>query len=176
MPDQTTVAVRVAESTKEDWESAAESPEYDSLSHLIRLAVQKEITGDHASESAEASSERSEPGDTAEILSEVQSMRGEIESMEREINALKREQGPQYDLDNVLLEVLPVHPDGTGEEIESGNVDINEVGMPPATLADRIGGDRDEVSGALGRLWKNHRHVRSKSNDENIPYYWRVEQ
>lgn len=173
---QTTVALRVPESKKEEWEQiVSESPEYDSVSHLIRLAVQKEITGES---DRRESATNDDTGDTSEVLSELQRLQGGFERIEREIDALKREQEPQYDLDKILLEVLPEQPDGTRDDAMSDSgPEPGDVGMPPQEVADRIGGDLDEISGALGRLVKNLKSVQSVTDREtNVPYYWVIEQ
>jgi Arc/MetJ-type ribon-helix-helix transcriptional regulator len=154
MGETTTVAFRIDESIKKEWEEAVESPEYNSLSHLIRLSVQKEISDTNSG------AKNTESGEEAngEIIDSLNKLEREIDSIQNEVSALSREDEAEtlYDLEQVLLEILP-EVDPT-EHIGS----LHEVDIDPAypsELAGRIGSEEEEVTNALNRLAENTSQV-----------------
>ncbi|MDL0137669.1 hypothetical protein PNP85_13975 [Halobacterium salinarum] len=168
MAEKTTVAFRIDESTKEEWEKAAKDPAYQSLSHLIRLSVQREIAGEEsAPRTAEADTAQTDNSEVLESLSRIEKVTEEIE---KEVKATAREQRAEelYDLEQVLLEVLPTAPETYQpgpKEPEPGSV-----GRKPRDIAGRIGADTSDVSDALEDLANKIGQVRSAQS-----YYWRAE-
>lgn len=175
MAEKTTVAFRVDESVKQEWEDAADSPEYDSLSHLIRLSVQKEIAD------TETAHTEPQPGVTvaedSEVLQSLNRIERVVEDVQDEVEAVGRESraGELYDLEQVLLEVLPTAPESyhPGER-ESAN--IEDANATPHDIAGKIGADTSDVSDALERLEENTAQVRDATRqDTDETYYWRIE-
>jgi antitoxin component of RelBE/YafQ-DinJ toxin-antitoxin module len=166
MAEKTTVAFRVDETVKSEWEDAAESPEYDSLSHLIRLSVQKEIT------ETETKRPQEDPGSglNSEALQSLNRVERVVEEIEDEVKAVARESRAEelYDLEQVLLEVLPTAPESYFPN--PGEADPEEVGQKPREVAARIGADTSDVSDALESLDDKTGQVRSHRS-----YYWRAE-
>ena len=169
MAEKTTVAFRIDESRKSEWESAAEGPEYDSLSHLIRLAVEREIA-----ESGTAS--RNAPADTEgisdqEVLESLNRIERATEDIQEEVKAVGREEqaGRYYDLEQVLLEILPTAPSSYVPSSPE-DPDPTEVGQKPRDVAGRIGADTSDVEDALDSLDEKVGQVQSRSG-----YYWRNE-
>ena len=174
MAEKTTVAFRVDESVKEEWEQAAEGPEYDSLSHLIRLAVQREITD---TESAETDAQASVEAD-GEVLESLTRLERTVEDIYDEMGAVGRESQAEelYDLEQVLLEILPVNDVTVQFLKEQDPTDIDIDTLTPEEAAARIGADKEDVSDALNRLSDNTGQVhRSEIPFDDQTGYWRIE-
>jgi antitoxin component of RelBE/YafQ-DinJ toxin-antitoxin module len=170
MAEKTTVAFRIDESVKEEWEDAAERPEYDSLSHLIRLSVQREITDtETAPRTAQADTGTAGDSEMLQSLNRLEKVTGEIQE---EIEAFNREQESEemYNLKQVLLEVLPTTP-GSYSPGAPDDPEPSDVGEKPRNVAGRIGADTSDVSDALGDLASEIGMVRSLNG-----YYWKMEE
>jgi len=174
MGEKTTVAFRVDESVKKDWEEAAEDPEYDSLSHLIRLSVQKEITDTVGHTGPQTAPEETGNGEVLQYLNRIERV---TEDVQDEVKALGRESRAEelYDLEQVLLELLPETPESYHPQ-EDEQSPIEDANPTPHDIAGRIGADTSDVSDALERLANNTGQVRSvASNASGDTYYWSVE-
>lgn len=174
MAENTTVAFRVDKSIKNEWEEAADGPEYDSLSHLIRLSVQKEITNTQTAETeAQAGVERG-----GEILESLTRLEKSVEEIQEEVDVVSREKqaGELYDLKQVLLEVIPTVPE-TIDPFSHPEPEESESAIPTARdIAGRIGADTSDVAEALEQLEQNMGQIESIEDrvSEEI-YYWREE-
>jgi hypothetical protein len=171
MSEKTTVAFRVDESVKQEWEEAAEDPEYDSLSHLIRLAVQREITDTVATET----DVRAGLGNDGEILGSLNRLEKTVQEIHEEIGAVSRETESEelYDLEQVLIEILPSYD---VEEPDSELIRPKVDGLTPEKAASRIGAEEEVVSQALNRLYDNLGQIRRTDwESDDQPEYWRVE-
>ncbi|MDL0134864.1 hypothetical protein [Halobacterium salinarum] len=169
MAEKTTVAFRIDESVKEEWENAAEGPEYDSLSHLIRLSVQREITDtETAPRTAQADTGTAENSEMLQSLNRLEKVTGEIQE---EVEAFSREQESEemYNLRQVLLEVLPTAPGTYVPDAKEPNVET--VGQKPREVAGRIGADTSDVSDTLEDMATGLGMVRSSNG-----YYWKAEE
>lgn len=168
MAEKTTVAFRIDESVKEEWEDAAEGPEYDSLSHLIRLSVQREITDtESAPRTAQADTETEKD---SEVLDSLTRLERTVEDIQDEVKAVSREKESEelYSMEQVLLEVLPTAPETYAPGPQEPKPE--SVGQKPREVAARIGADTSDVSETLERLSNRTGQVRSSNG-----YYWRVE-
>lgn len=167
MPEKTTVAFRVDPDVKTEWEEAAESHEYDSLSHLIRLAVQREITDVSPRQGTQESSVEED----SEVIQSLTRIERTVESLQDEVETVSREARASelYDLEQVLLEVLPTAPDGYNPA-GPNDPSPEQVGQTPRTLAERLGADTSDVADAAGRLAENTAQVREAGGN-----FWRVE-
>lgn len=171
MGETTTVAFRIDESIKKEWEEASENPEYNSLSHLIRLSVQKEISDTNSVQEDNQDSVETE----GEIIGSLNKLEREIGSIQNELSALSREDEAEslYDLEQVLLEILPeidvTESIGSGKGIETDPAH-------PSELAGRIGANEEDVTNALNHLTENTSQVRRTDVAFNQEAgYWRVE-
>ncbi|MFC7071529.1 hypothetical protein ACFQJ7_16600 [Halovenus rubra] len=171
MAEKTTVAFRIDESVKEEWEDAAEGPEYDSLSHLIRLSVQREIT-DTGTAPRTAKADTGTVEDS-EVLDSLTRLERTVEDIQDEMKAVSRESRSEelYNLEQVLLEVLPSHKTNLedlenpiGSDIESAT---------PEEIAARIDANEQDVSDALNRLSDNTAQVKELGTafDDQNSYY-----
>lgn len=176
MSEKTTVAFRISESVKQEWEEAAKSnEEYNSVSHLIRLAVQRELQG-----STESQTPTEAPTDP-EVLKSLRELEASVESIQDEVEVLSRESKADelYSIEQVLLEVLP----GVSQDEDpyaNPHLPTSEAveGYPTAhDIAGRIGADTSVVKDTLERLTENTSTVRTISpQDEGDELYcWKVE-
>lgn len=175
MTEKTTVAFRVDPAVKEKWEEASESPEYDSLSHLIRLSVQKEITSDETESSGSQTADSS--GFDSETIQSVTRIERVVSDIQKEVDALSQEKQSEelFDLKQVLLELLPIAPE-TYQPLKSEDSEIREAKSSPQKIADRIGADVESVRDALTQLEENTAQVRSAMHKPSgNTYYWRIE-
>ena len=172
MGEKTTVAFRVDESVKQEWEDAADGAEYDSLSHLIRLSVQKEITD---TETAQTDAPAGVEADS-EVLESLNRLEKTVEEIHDEMGAVSREKqaGKLYDLEQVLLEVLPTYDPNLQDLQNPTESDIETV--TPEEVAARIDADEQDVSDALNRLADNTGQVhRTQTAFDDQPAYVGVE-
>jgi len=175
MAEKTTVAFRIAEDIKQEWDDAAEGPEYNNLSHLIRLSVQEEITGTETAETDAQAGVNLERD--SEVLDSLTRLERTVEDIQDEMKAVSRESRSEelYSLEQVLLELLPTASEDLSiteiepEAIESG-------ATTPRDMAARIGADTSDVADALERLADNTGQVRSVENRKTgDTYYWGIE-
>lgn len=161
MAEKTTVAFRVDESVKSEWEDAAEGAEYDSLSHLIRLSVQKEIADTETAET-DAQAGVSLTGDS-EVLDSLTRLERTVEDIQDEMKAVSRESRSEelYNLEQVLLEILPTYDPDIQDLQNPTKIDIEAVTSEEA--AARIDADEQDVSDALNRLSNNTGQVKELS-------------
>jgi hypothetical protein len=161
MAEKTTVAFRVDESVKQEWEDAAEGPEYDSLSHLIRLSVQKEIIDTETGET-DAQAGVSLAGDS-EVLDSLTRLERTVEDIQDEMQAVSRESRSEelYNLEQVLLEILPTYDPDIQDLQNPTEIDIETV--TSEEVAARIDADEQDVSDALNRLSNNTGQVKELS-------------
>lgn len=174
MGKKTTVAFRIDEDVKSEWEEAAEAPEYESLSHLIRLSVQREI----ASEGRQTAREGGQSKASGEVLQHLNRLEGAVDEIHDELEALGREDRAEelYDLEQVLLEILPT-ASATLEPTTDLEADtLKAEAATPGELSARIGARTGDVADALERLTDTTAQVRDathRNTDET--YYWRAE-
>ncbi|WP_436935932.1 hypothetical protein [Halovenus marina] len=158
MEETTTVAFRVDASVKEEWEEAAEGPEYDSLSHLIRLSVQREITdAERADNPPQAENNLDSNG---EVMKSITRIERSMERLSDEVEAIGRENRDEelYDLEQVLLEILPEYNPSKHDLENPIEADIEALTAEEA--AAKIGADEEKVSNALLRLSENTGQVK----------------
>ena len=91
MGDKTVKTVKVSEDAASDWEDyVEENPEVDSVSHLIRLAVQKEISGEYDLEQrVEVSQSNEENAASGEVLTRLRKLQTGISDIEERMAALE---------------------------------------------------------------------------------------
>jgi DNA-binding MarR family transcriptional regulator len=165
MADRKRVNLTVSPAQKEKWDTAvSESPEYSSLSGLIRTAVAHELsegsgedTGEVSSRTAGANTEALEKvTDTlTRMESTLNSLEERVGNLEQEVNATEK-----TNLKNEIFKVLP----------HSGSISSVEV-------AKRINRDEKEVINTLSRLAEQTGMVERAGSpvDDGPAYYRRVD-
>jgi len=176
MAQKTTVAFRVDKTVKQEWEEAAEGAEYDSLSHLIRLAVQREIAD---TETAHTDAQTDvEISANSEVLQSLNRIERAVTDVQDEVEAIGRESraGELYELEQVLLEFLPTASKELDPTTELEPEEFEAGAETARSLAGKLGADTSDVVDALERLAENMGQVRCATNRETEEtYYWRVE-
>ncbi|SDX75122.1 hypothetical protein [Halopenitus persicus] len=165
MAERKRVNLTVSPAQKEKWDDAvAESPEYSSLSGLIRTAVTHELSDENGGDAGEVSSRTAEANTEAldkvtdtltRLESSINNLDERIGSLEKEVNASEK-----TNLKNEIFKVLP----------HSGSISSVEV-------AERINRDEKEVINTLSKLADKTgmvERVGSPIND-GPTYYKRVE-
>lgn len=110
---QTQINLRVDEDTKQEWDEAVEThPEATSLSHLIRLSVNREISGSH--DSAEPTEV-----DLTPVIREMDDVKHALSDLTDRIDGLEVMADQSDELQEATLEVLRLLPGGTSEEIRN---------------------------------------------------------
>lgn len=110
MGDTKTVAFRISEEKHSDWSDYAdESPEYDSLSHLIRRAVAREIANDGQPVGGETGASSQQMG---ELIDTVEKLQGQLSGVEEAVtdatDAVHASSGVDEQLPIDVFEALPV--------------------------------------------------------------------
>jgi hypothetical protein len=170
MADTTVVSVKIPRDTKQTWEEyAEENPDVDSVSHLIRLSVMKEM---NASDEPETGSSVEQAEASAEVLESLKRIQNSISEVDDRLTAIEKEskaEGPGFDVQNTVFEVLPelaMPPSLPPEDIDGeGAVSSSEV-------AESVGLPEEDVSKALIRLHENMSQVvRAKGTDGELLYW-----
>jgi hypothetical protein len=85
MGEKTQLNIRIDEAKKKDWcEYAEESTEYTSLSHLMRLAVEREMAGTHSPDAGQ-----NDEVDLAPLLSRIEELDDTVSTMAAQMDALE---------------------------------------------------------------------------------------
>jgi len=94
--DKTVKTVKVSEDAASDWEDYVdENPEVDSVSHLIRLAVQKEISGEYDLEQrVEVSQSNENDAANGEVLTRLRKLQTGISDIEERMQLSKTPKTP----------------------------------------------------------------------------------
>lgn len=167
------IGVRVTDAQKDRWKQAAEdSSEYDSLTHLIQLAVSKELADDAEVHPVEVSADAPMSGDT---LREIQGTTERVEDGMTDVKARLRsleervgETGADISLKSAVRETLPEPP-----ELEPGTPDNPSVyGLTAEQVAARLDGDTDDVQEALTSLSKESSEVTGRTGGEPVETYY----
>lgn len=164
MGSKTTKTVKVPESQAREWDQyVEETPEVDSVSHLIRLSVQKEISGDYSIERRHTEGDESTGvGVSGEVLTSLRKIETAIDDVEERITALEGVQSAEagYDLQRAAYTVLSAAPDSAivpgGEGGEEGYVyedaDFEEWADTPESVANQLGADIEDIADTLEDL------------------------
>ncbi|MFD1564856.1 hypothetical protein ACFR99_15055 [Haloarchaeobius amylolyticus] len=165
------VNIRVSEDQKDRWESyVGDSPEYDTLTDLIRTSVEREIATEGQSLSVDTSAGSDER--IGEVLTAVEKMAHRVNELEATITdatLAMHEATTDSDLSSEVYNELPI-----GEERA----------ITATELADKIDAEPENVSVTLSRLEHNTNAVKridttEKPHPEAAPqvsetYWYRV--
>lgn len=152
------INIRVDEDRKERWKEAAEeAPEYDGLTHLIRLAVEKELTEDESPDTttSPATVETASNDMLREVKGNTERIEDGITDVKARLSQIESRVGGQaeFSLRAAIRETLPVPESGP-------NAKPAEDGLTEKEIAARLNADRDDVTEALDAL-ENEGEVRS---------------
>ncbi|WP_254272426.1 hypothetical protein [Haloarcula marina] len=181
MSDKKVKTVKVPEARAEEWEEYAdETPEVDSVSHLIRLSVQKEISGKYDVEQRRAPDENA--GMSGEVLTHLQKIQTSIEDVEGRLSALEEVESEEagYDLKKAVFEVLPPTPDEavtatTEPEIPASapNFPEDTEAMTAQEVAQKLGAEVNDVQDTLKDLAENTGQVFRSDTNHDGRHYWK---
>lgn len=171
MVAKTTRTVKVPESTSEEWEEyAEENPEVDSISHLIRLSVAKEMGGKYDIGRRRQSGESDvREGVSGEILTTLRSIETAIGDIEERLETLEEVESAEanYDLQRAIFSQLPTKP----ELAKSGTLERHEWAPTAEEIAQKLGAEETDVEEALEQLAETTGQVRHDGT-----HYWRKEE
>lgn len=181
MPSTTTKTVKVSSDTAEDWEGyVEENAHVDSLSHLIRLSVQREINGAYEEQRAsgeQTNGQTSFDGEAKTLLRQMNTTLGEVEERLSSLEETK-EADAGYSLKKAVWELLPPEPEqaidgeippvyGDGKPFDS--VDV----VTPRELATRLGADVGDVQEVLDELVETTAQVHRNDENHDGNHYWK---
>lgn len=136
------INIRVDEERKERWKKAAEeSPEYDGLSHLIRLAVEQELAegGDSGStEDGQASLDEESTDLLREVKGTTDRVEGGVEDVKARLQRVEErvgQSGADLSFEAAVRETVP-----------------EDTGLTAAQIAGRLNARESEVAKALESL------------------------
>jgi len=141
MGEKKQLNIRIGEEKKEEWcEYAEESAEYTSLSHLMRLAVEREIAGIHSPEPGQEGDV-----DLSPVVSRIEELDDTVSTMAAQMDALETGQfADSAEIDEMadrLYDVIPRREVGERETVVSAARDFVEdaeywIDKKDASLAD----------------------------------------
>ncbi|QPV61221.1 hypothetical protein I7X12_10590 [Halosimplex litoreum] len=180
MGEKTTKTVKVSASTAEEWdEYVEENAEVDSVSHLIRLSVQKEISGEYDIEQRRES--RSVEGSEAtegEVLTQLRKVNTAIGDVEERLSALEETEKAEagFDLKKAIhsnLEVVAWTDKERGNWDES-DLEFHDSVHSAQDVAESIGADTADVRSKMEKMAKESGIVEIAEMDSGRVYAWRA--
>ena len=173
MGKKTTKTVKVDRSKASEWEDyIAESPEVDSVSHLIRLAVQKEISG--AYDKPRSRSDDESQADNGEILTHLRKIETAIDDVETRVSAIEGVKSAEanYDIQKATFNTLPEPPEG--KAIDTAQERPPDFAITTEEIARQLGAEEADIQDALDHLQETTGQIRRVTGGpENTTYYWR---
>lgn len=176
MGKKTTKTVKVPESKAEKWDTyVEENPEVDSVSHLIRLSVQKEIGGEYDIEQRRADTDSSSTD--GEVLTKLQQIQTGLGDLEQRLTALEETTASEssYDLQKAIYAVLneSLAPKNLPEE-DLEHETHDEV-LSSRDLAQKLNADIGNVEDTLRRMDDEIGHVIVSEGESGRLYAWKQE-
>lgn len=143
------VGARIPPAQKERWKRHQKKSDYDTMTKWLKMIVESHIEG-HSTAEDVASSE-----DVARVLDELDALRGDVSGLESSLDDVEQaEREATYDIDRVLLELLP-----------------QDEGITPEEMASRIGADFRLVESRLEELQDSTTGVLGTIDDSGAPLY-----
>lgn len=173
---RTQVNVRLRDGQKQRWNEHAEESRYDdSLSDLVKRAVENQIDRDNETAN-DSVTEAPEAAVSGEVLDQLQDLQNIMQDLEAEVSqavdAVHAQEGPDPDLQPIVLENLP------GNEEEA---------VTAAELAHILGEQPSTIRFALENIARNTNIIEHKRPTEVVetehgtaateedPIWWRTE-
>ena len=159
MAERTQINFQVTDDVKERWDAAVEErADYDSLSHLLRVAVEHELAGGGGGSGGPAAAVDGAVGDRLdELLDESRETNRRLDRIQSDLapvlDAVETSETADFaDLMNRIFQELP-RGRGRAEVLAASmDHDRDEPTGNPAELADRLGVAEREVSKAVQQL------------------------
>lgn|GEM_PF-2003082 len=179
MESKTTKTVKVSEDKAEKWENyVAENPEADSISHLIRMSVQKEINGEYDFDQRREAVEEG-GANSGEVLTRLQQIQTALDNLDQRVSGIESLETAEasYDLKKAVWELLPEEPEEVVDDeipavwAEEGLDKLDVV--TPQEIARRLGADVDDVEEVLDDLAENTGQVQRSDKNHDGNHYWR---
>ena len=164
MGKSVTKTVKVPASKAEDWdEYLKENPEVDSISHLIRLSVEKEINGSHGER--DAPSGDTETRNEGEILTALRQIQTDVGDVEERLSALEgiKTAEADYDLRKAVYSFLPEERD---------NLEYATWATTVEEIARKLGAEESDVKDTLDSLEERTGQVASVAGGPEGETYW----
>lgn len=143
MGEKPTIAFRVGQEQKDRWDDAVDdNPEYDSLSHLIRRAVERELAGGY---DPTGGTTQEDPRIDS-VLEQVESIDAHLDGLNDSIERLEDRTYAEGGISDETLEaVFSEIPIGEGNAVggDSGS---------PSTIAEKTGFTESKTEMALEQL------------------------
>jgi hypothetical protein len=133
-----TISIRIDQSKKEKWkQEAEENAEYNGLSHLIRLAVTKELGDESASKTVPSSpTETAEINIEADIEAEISDIAAKVDEMHTVLTSLENQTFGSEEIQDTAHQMYELIPD---VEAELTDTHLTETGQPSPVARDLIG-------------------------------------
>nr|WP_231587986.1 type II toxin-antitoxin system PemK/MazF family toxin [Halostagnicola sp. A56] len=172
--------VKVPDSTADKWDEYVEdTPEVDSVSHLIRLSVKNQIDGRTEIDRQQAP-DSTDGAFSGEVLTTLQGIQTGIDDLEDRLTALEEVESAEasYDLQKAIYEILPAdselpHPIGVVDEIPKPE-DPDELDvMTPQEVAQKLGANMGEVEDTLKELAETTGQVQRSDTNHDGNHYWK---
>lgn len=145
------VGARVPPQQKQRWEQAQQQSEFDTMTEWLKWVVESHLAGYNSPDDGADSESMSK------VLDELDSLSSEVDRLHNRMEQVGQvERQASYDMDRVLLELLP----GRGSQ-----------GITPDELATHIGADSETVSHRLGELYESTKGVTATTDSDGTPRY-----
>jgi Arc/MetJ-type ribon-helix-helix transcriptional regulator len=161
----------VSDAQKKEWKEATEGDDsdYESVSSLIRTAVQRELADSNPALEGENAGTSAEVEETVlEMADRLESIESQLSSVERRLSRVEVESDEDaLDLQGRILNALP-----TSEDKDIGLTDKWAMTVPEATSL--VGSDEDTVASVLDQLAEEMGVVERRYGGEPAQkYYYR---
>ena len=175
MGKKTTKTVKLPESKAEEWDTYAEENEaVDSISHLIRLSVERQMQGKY--NQPEAPSGNSDAAESGEVLTVLRKIQTGVEDLEERLDAIEEvnEAEANFDLQKAIWELLPEEPNAVVDnEIPLPEKPENTSAITAEELAGKLGAEQTVVRDTLDELVESTGQVQRSDVNHNGRHYWR---
>jgi hypothetical protein len=178
MPDKTTKTVKVDRSTAEEWaDYVDENAHVDSISHLIRLSVGKEISEDYNLQNRPTGgSEAGTSDNSGEVLTHLRKVETAIGDLEERVAAVEDVETAEagYSLKKAVWEILPEEPrEVVEEEIPAPESPDRLDILTAREIAQRLGADVEDVEDTLDGLVESTGQVQRSDVNHAGNHYWK---
>lgn len=175
MPDKTVKSVKVPEQKAEEWdEYVSKSPELDSMSHFIRLSVERQMN--NGDERPQGRSDDKNAGTSGEVLTALRQIQTTLEDLDERISGLEELESAEagYSLKKALWELLPSEPrEVVDDEIPAPESPEDTDAVTPREVAQRLGGDVNDVEETLDELVETTGQVQRSDSNHDGNHYWK---
>jgi hypothetical protein len=179
MADLTTKTVKVPSSKAEEWNTyVEENPEVDSISHLIRLSVEREMQGRY--DQPQTVPDDTDDAVSGEVLTTLRQIQTGLSDLEDRMSAIESvgQAEASYDLKKAVYQVLP-----SDDELQSPIATVSEIPEPEnpddlgvmtaRDVAQAIGADVAEVEDTLDELAETTGQVQRSDTNHGGNHYWK---